>query len=319
MKTRQLGNTDMHITPIGFGAWAVGGGNWAFGWGEQDDNESIAAIKRALDLGINWIDTAPAYGLGHSEEIVARALKGRVDHPYIFTKCSLVWNNGEQEVTNSLKAESLRRELEGSLRRLQVDVIDLYQIHWPVPDKDLEEGWSTLADLQKEGKVRYIGVSNFDIHQMRRAMAIAPLSSLQPPYSLVKREVEKEILPFCQKNNIGVIVYSPMQSGLLTGLMTRERVAKLPDNDWRKHNEEFQEPRLSRNLALADKLREIALLYNRTPGEAAVAWTLANPAVTGAIVGARNQQQIDTLVGAAEFRLTELELDEIEDFMKTHA
>lgn len=319
MKTRQLGNTDMHITPIGFGTWAVGGGNWAFGWGEQDDNESIAAIKRALDLGINWIDTAPAYGLGHSEEIVARALKGRVDHPYIFTKCSLVWNNGEQEMSNSLKAESLRRELESSLRRLQVDVIDLYQIHWPVPDEELEEGWSTLADLQKEGKVRYIGVSNFDIHQMRRAMAIAPISSLQPPYSLVKREAEKEILPFCHKNNIGVIVYSPMQSGLLTGLMTRERVAKLPENDWRKYNEEFQEPRLSRNLALADKLREIAILYNRTPGEAAVAWTLANPAVTGAIVGARNPKQIDTLVGAAEFRLTELELGEIEDFMKTHA
>lgn len=319
MKTRQFGNTDIHITPIGFGAWAAGGGNWAFGWGEQDDKESVAAIQRVLDLGVNWIDTAPAYGLGHSEEIVARALKGRVDHPYIFTKCSLVWNRGEQEVSNNLKAESLRRELEGSLRRLQVDAIDLYQVHWPVPDEDLEEGWTTLAALQKEGKVRYIGASNFDISQMRRAMAIAPVSSLQPPYSLVKRDAERELLPFCQRHNIGVIVYSPMQSGLLTGLMTRERVANLPDNDWRTRNEEFQEPRLSRNLALADKLRELALLYNRTPGEAAIAWTLANPAVTGAIVGARNHEQVDTIIGAAEFRLNERELGEIENFMKAHA
>lgn len=319
MKSRQFGKTDMQITPIGFGTWAIGGGNWAFGWGEQDDNESIATIKRALDLGINWIDTAPAYGLGHAEEIVARALKGRVDRPYIFTKCSLVWNNGEREVKNNLKAASLRRELEGSLRRLQTDVIDLYQIHWPVPDEDLEEGWRTLAELQKEGKVRYIGVSNCDVSQVRRAMAVAPVSSLQPPYSLVKREAEKEILPFCQKHNIGVIVYSPLQSGLLSGAMSRERVEHLPENDWRKRDEEFQEPRLTRNLALAHKLREIALLYNRSAGEAAIAWTLANPAVTGAIVGARNLQQIDTLIGAAEFRLTERELGEIEDMFKVRA
>lgn len=319
MKTRQLGNTAMHITPIGFGAWAVGGGNWAFGWGEQNDRESIAAIQRALDLGINWIDTAAAYGLGHSEEIVARALQGRTERPYIFTKGSLVWNEGDTQVTNNLKGASLRRELEGSLRRLKVDVIDLYQIHWPVPDEDLEEGWSTLAALQKEGKVRFIGVSNFSVSQMRRAMAIAPINSCQPPYSLVKRTAEKEVLPFCHEQNIGVIVYSPMQSGLLTGKMSRERVAHLPENDWRTRDEEFQEPRLSRNLALADKLREIAALYNRSPAEAAIAWTLANPAVTGAIVGARNPQQVDTIVGAAEFRLTDLELNEIEDFLKTRA
>ncbi|MGH2508119.1 MAG: aldo/keto reductase [Ktedonobacteraceae bacterium] len=319
MKTRQLGNTDMQITPIGFGAWAIGGGNWSFGWGEQDDNDSIAAIKRALDLGINWIDTAAAYGLGHSEEIVARALKGCVERPYIFTKCSLVWHKGETEVTNCLKEASLRRELEGSLQRLKVDVIDLYQVHWPVPDEDFEEGWSTLAALQKEGKVRYIGVSNCNVSQMRRAMAIAPISSCQSPYSLVKRATEREILPFCHENNIGVIVYSPMQAGLLTGAMSRERVARLPENDWRTRDAEFQEPRLSRNLALADKLREIALLYNRSPAEAAIAWALANPAVTGAIVGARNSQQIDTIVGAAEFRLTDLELGEIEDFLKAHA
>ncbi len=319
MRTRPFGNTDMQITPIGFGSWAVGGGNWVFGWGEQDDNDLIAAIKRALDLGINWIDTAAAYGLGHSEEIVARALKGRVDKPYIFTKCSLVWKEGSREVTNCLKAESIRREVEESLRRLQVDVIDLYQIHWPVPDEDIEEGWRTMADLRKEGKVRYIGVSNFNVSQMRRAMAIAPISSLQPPYSLINREIEKEILPFCQQNNIGVIVYSPMQSGLLSGLMTRERVARLPENDWRKRDAEFQEPRLSRNLALVEKLRELAMLYNRTPGEAAIAWALTNPAVTGAIVGARNSKQVDANVGAAEFRFNERELGEIEDAFKAHA
>ena len=319
MKTRQFGNTDMEITPIGFGSWAVGGGNWAFGWGEQDDTDSIAAIKRALDLGINWIDTAAAYGLGHSEEIVAAALKGRVDKPYLFTKCSRVWNEGEQTVHGNLKADSIRREVEGSLRRLQVEVIDLYQMHWPDPEADIEEGWQTMANLQKEGKVRYIGVSNFNVSQLRRIMPIAPVSSLQPPYSLINREAEKELLPFCQQNNIGVIVYSPMQSGLLTGQMTRERVAQMPDNDWRKRNPEFQEPRLSRNLALADKLREIAMLYQRSPAEAAIAWTLQNPAVTGAIVGARNPRQVDDIVGAAEFRFNERELGEIEDFFKTHA
>jgi aryl-alcohol dehydrogenase-like predicted oxidoreductase len=319
MKTRQLGNTDMQITPIGFGSWAIGGGNWVFGWGEQDDNDSIAAIRRALDLGVNWIDTAAVYGLGHAEEIVARALEGCTDRPYIFTKCGRVWQEGSREISSSLKAQSIRREVENSLRRLRVDVIDLYQIHWPIPDDDIEEGWQTMASLQEEGKVRYIGVSNFNVSQMRRAMSIAPISSLQPPYSLINREVEREILPFCQKNNIGVIVYSPMQSGLLTGAMTRERIANLPENDWRKRNAEFQEPRLSRNLALVEKLREIAQLYNRTPAEAAIAWTLSNPAVTGAIVGARNPRQVDTNIGAAEFRFNERELGEIEDFFKTHA
>jgi len=319
MKTRQFGNTDMQITPIGLGTWAIGGGNWVFGWGEQDDTNSVAAIKRAIDLGINWIDTAPAYGLGHSEEIVAAALKGRVDRPYIFTKCSRVWNQGERTIHGNLKAESIRREVEGSLRRLQVETIDLYQMHWPDPEADIEEGWQTMARLQKEGKVRYIGVSNFNVSQLRRIMAIAPVSSLQPPYSLVNRAVEKEILPFCQQNNIAVIVYSPMQSGLLSGQMTRERIAQMPDNDWRKHDEEFQEPRLSRNLALTDKLREIAMLYQRTPAEAAIAWTLQNPAVTGAIVGARHPHQVDNLVGAAEFRLNERELGEIDDFFKTRA
>lgn len=319
MKTRQFGNTDMQITPIGLGTWALGGGNWVFGWGEQDDTNSVAAIKRALDLGINWIDTAPAYGLGHAEEIVAAALKGRVDRPYIFTKCSRVWNQGERTIHGNLKAESIRREVEGSLHRLQVETIDLYQMHWPDPEADIEEGWQTMARLQAEGKVRYIGVSNFNVNQLRRIMAIAPVSSLQPHYSLVNRAAEKELLPFCQQHNIAVIVYSPMQSGLLSGQMTRERVAQMPDEDWRKHDEEFQEPRLSRNLALADKLREIAMLYQRSPAEAAIAWTLHNPAVTGAIVGARHPHQVDTIVGAAEFRLNERELGEIDNFFKAHA
>ncbi len=317
MKTRQFGNTDMHITPIGFGTWALGGGGWAFGWGPQDDEQSIAAIHRALDLGINWIDTAAVYGLGHSEEIVARALKDRSERPYVFTKCSRVWDeNGE--ISSSLKAQSIRRECEDSLRRLQVDVIDLYQVHWPMPESELEEGWETMAQLKDEGKVRYIGACNFNVEQMRRAMRIAPISTLQPPYSLVKPGVEEEILPFCEEQEIGVIVYSPMMSGLLSGSMTRERIAKLPDNDWRKRNAEFQEPRLSRNLALVEQLQEIGYMHSRSPGEVAIAWTLHNPAVTAAIVGARRPEQVDSIIGAAEFRLTEAEFDQIEEFRKEH-
>jgi aryl-alcohol dehydrogenase-like predicted oxidoreductase len=317
MKTRQFGNTDMHITPIGFGTWALGGGGWAFGWGPQDDEQSIAAIHRALDLGINWIDTAAVYGLGHSEEIVARALKDRSERPYVFSKCSRVWDeNGE--IRSSLKAQSIRRECEDSLRRLQVDVIDLYQVHWPMPESELEEGWETMAQLKDEGKVRYIGACNFNVEQMRRAMRIAPISTLQPPYSLVKPEVEEEILPFCEEQDTGVIVYSPMMSGLLSGSMTRERIAKLPDDDWRKRDPEFQEPRLSRNLALVEQLQEIGYMHSRSPGEVAIAWTLHNPAVTAAIVGARRPEQVDSIIGAAEFRLTEAEFDQIEEFRKEH-
>ena len=317
MKTRQFGNTDMHITPIGFGTWALGGGGWAFGWGPQDDEQSIAAIHRALDLGINWIDTAAVYGLGHSEEIVARALKDRSERPYVFTKCSRVWDeNGE--ISSSLKAQSIRRECEDSLRRLQVDVIDLYQVHWPMPESELEEGWETMAQLKDEGKVRYIGACNFNVEQMRRAMRIAPISTLQPPYSLVKPGVEEEILPFCEEQEIGVIVYSPMMSGLLSGSMTRARIAKLPDDDWRKRDSEFQEPRLSHNLALVEQLQEIGYMHSRSPGEVAIAWTLHNPAVTAAIVGARRPEQVDSIIGAAEFRLTEAEFDQIEEFRKEH-
>ena len=316
MEKRQLGNSDLHITPVGFGAWAIGGGDWAFAWGSQDDNDSVAAINKALDLGMNWIDTAAVYGLGHSEEIVARAIKGRADQPYVFTKCSLVWNDGRQ-VSNSLKADSIRREAEASLRRLQIEVIDLYQIHWPNPEPEIEEGWQTLADLQKEGKIRYIGVSNFNVEQMKRAQKIAPITSLQPPYSMLHRDIEKEILPFVQEQNIGVIVYSPMVSGLLTGAMTKERVAAFPKDDWRKRAQDFQEPNLSRNLKLADLLGEIGQPHGRSAGEVALAWTLRQSAVTAAIVGGRSPKQVEGVIGAGDFRLTEAEITQIEEALTT--
>jgi len=315
MKTRQLGNTDMQITPIGFGTWAIGGGGYQFGWGPQDDEQSIATINHALDLGINWIDTAAVYGLGHSEEVVARALKGRSERPYIFTKCARVWDE-HGNITGNLKAQSIRRECENSLRRLQTDVIDLYQMHWPDPEPDIEEGWSTMAELKKEGKVRYIGVCNFNVSQMRRIMQIATISSLQPPYSIIHPDVENGILPFCQEHNIGVIVYSPMVSGLLTGSMTRERIANLPEDDWRRRSPDFQEPRLSRNLALVETLTGIGFMHNLTPGVVAIAWTLRNPAVTGAIVGARHPEQVDGIIRAAEFRLTDSEIAQIDEVLK---
>ena len=315
MQTRQFGNSDMQITPLGLGTWAIGGGGWAFGWGPQDDEASIATIHRALDLGINWIDTAAVYGMGHSEEIVAKALKGRSNRPYVFTKGSRVWND-QGEITSSLKEQSLRREVENSLQRLQIDTIDLYQLHWPNPDPDIEEGWSTLAKLKSQGKLRHIGVSNFSVEQMERARKIAPITSLQAPYSLIKRDVERDILPYCQEHNIGVIVYSPMMSGLLSGKMTKERIDNFPEDDWRKRNEEFQEPRLSRNLKLASLLQEIGYPYNRTTAEVAIAWTLRHPAVTGAIVGGRSPEQVEEIVGAAEFRLSESELEQIEKFLQ---
>ena len=248
MQTRLLGNSDMALTPLGIGAWAMGGSGWAFAWGAQDDSESIGAIHKALDAGLNWIDTAAVYGLGHSEEVVAEALKGRSKKPYVFTKCERRWDENRQ-IYKSLKADSVRYECEQSLRRLKVDVIDLYQIHWPEPDEDVEEGWTEMAKLQQEGKVRWIGVSNFSVEQMRRAARIAPITSLQPPYSIVSPEIEGAQLPYCLENNIGVLVYSPMKSGLLTGKMTRERVASLPDDDFRKRTPSFQEPLLTRNLA----------------------------------------------------------------------
>ena len=317
MKTRKLGHSDLHITPVGYGAWAIGGSGWQFAWGSQDDNDSIAAIHRALELGVNWIDTAAVYGLGHSEEIVARALKTwSGPRPYVFTKCGLRWDT-DGTVRKVLNADSIRREVEESLRRLSVDVIDLYQIHWP-PDPDsaeLEEGWSTLASLQRQGKVRWIGVSNFNVEQLRRAQAVASVTSLQPRYSLVHREVEDQVLPYCSRENIGVIVYSPMASGLLTGAMTRERAAKLSQDDWRRTHPDFTEPNLSRNLALVEHLHQIARRHNRSAGEVAIAWTLHNDAVTGAIVGARNAQQAEGVMRAGELRLTDDDVSEIETFV----
>jgi len=314
MQTRKLGNSDMHITPIGYGAWAAGGPGWDFAWGAQDDSDSIAAIHRALELGVNWIDTAAVYGVGHSEEIVARALKDwRGKRPYIFTKCSMRWDS-QGRVSKVHRAESIRQECEDSLGRLQVGVIDLYQIHWPPEDNGagLEEAWKTLADLQKEGKVRWIGVSNFDVAQLQRAEKIASVTSLQPPYSLIRRRIETEILPHCESRGISVIVYSPMASGLLTGAMTRERAAKLPEDDWRRASPEFREPRLSQNLDLVERLKKVAARHGRTPGEVAIAWTLRLSAVTGAIVGARNARQADGVMRAAEIKLTPQDLAEIE-------
>jgi len=314
MEKRRLGNSDLDITPLGVGSWAMGGAGWRFSWGAQDDRDSIAAIHKALDIGINWIDTAAVYGLGHSEEVVGRALQGIPSRPYVFTKCERRWNE-RGELSGNLKADSLRAECEASLRRLQVDAIDLYQIHWPNPEEDIEEGWTTLAELKQQGKVRYIGMSNFNTAQMKRAQAIAPITSLQPPYSLLARAVEKEILPYCAEQNIGVIVYSPMRAGLLSGAMTRERAGALADNDWRRNDPDFEEPALSRNLRLVELLRAIGKRHGRTPGEVAIAWTLRNPVVTGAIVGLRRAEQVLGIIGAAEFRLSPGEIDEIGGFL----
>jgi len=318
MKTRRLGHTDLDITLLGFGAWAIGGSGWAFGWGSQDDRESIAAIREAIDLGINWIDTAAIYGLGHSEEVVATALEGVRNRPYVFTKCERVWNE-RGEIGKSLKADSIRRECEASLKRLRVDVIDLYQIHWPEPAEDVEEGWETLNRLKTEGKVRWIGVSNFDAAQLARASTIAPVASLQPPYSMLRRDIEESILPYCLEHGIGTIVYSPMQSGLLTGSWSQERLAALPADDWRKEkNRHFQSPLFERNLQLVEVLRAIAARHGATPGQVAIAWTLRLPAVTAAIVGARKPGQLRDLLPAATLTLTATDLAAIDDFLKAH-
>jgi aryl-alcohol dehydrogenase-like predicted oxidoreductase len=310
--THTLGNSDLALTRIGFGAWAIGGGNWQFGWGAQEDSDSIAAIHASLDAGVNWIDTAAVYGLGHSEEVVAKALATTDHKPYVFTKCSMTWGE-DRVIVQTMK--KIREECEASLRRLKLDVIDLYQIHWPKPDEEVEEGWHTMAELQREGKVRYIGVSNFSIAQMERALKIAPITSLQPPYSMLNRTNEAEILPFCQQHNIGVINYSPMSSGLLTGAMTKERVAAMPDDDFRKKAKNFQEPLLTRNLALAELLRTIGQRHNVETGVVAIAWTLHNPAITAAIVGGRNAKQVQGVLPAATFTLSDAEYAEINTFL----
>jgi aryl-alcohol dehydrogenase-like predicted oxidoreductase len=310
--THTLGNSDLALTRIGFGAWAIGGGNWQFGWGAQEDSDSIAAIHASLDAGVNWIDTAAVYGLGHSEEVVAKALASTAHKPYVFTKCSMTWGE-DRVIVQTMK--KIREECEASLRRLKLDVIDLYQIHWPKPDEEVEEGWHTMAELQREGKVRYIGVSNFSIAQMERALKIAPITSLQPPYSMLNRTNEPEILPFCQQHNIGVINYSPMSSGLLTGAMTKDRVANMPDDDFRKKAKNFQEPYLTRNLALAELLRSIGQRHNVETGVVAIAWTLRNPAITAAIVGGRNAKQVQGVLPAATFTLSDAEFAEINTFL----
>ena len=320
METRAFGKTGLEITPIGFGSWAIGGSGWRGAWGPQDDDEAVGSIRRAIELGINWVDTAAVYGLGHSEELVARALKGlsESERPYVFTKCSRVWDESGN-VSDNLKKDSVKRECEESLGRLQSDVIDLYQIHWPRPNEDIEEGWSALAELKEEGKVRHIGVSNFDVEQMERVQKIAPVETLQPPYNMLDRSIEGEILPYCAQRDIGVIVYSPMRSGLLTGKMTRERVQNLPSDDWRRNNPDFQEPRLSKNLELVALLEEMGAEHGRSPGEVAIAWTLRHPAVTAAIVGGRRPDQVDGIIGAANLSLGEDELDRIEAFLAQYA
>jgi aryl-alcohol dehydrogenase-like predicted oxidoreductase len=302
----------MELTSIGFGAWAIGGGNWQFAWGAQDDNDSIKAIHRALDAGVNWIDTAAVYGLGHSEEIVGRALKQTSHKPYVFTKSSMTWGD-DRNIVQTMK--QIRQECEASLQRLRVEAIDLYQIHWPVPDNEVEEGWSTMAELQRAGKVRWIGVSNFNVSQLERAAKIAPITSLQPPYSMINRAAEREILPWCLKHGVGVINYSPMQSGLLTGAMSRDRVAAMADDDFRKRAKQFQEPHLSRNLELAQLLQQIGSRHKVSAGVVAIAWTLHNSAITAAIVGGRSAEQVDGVVPAATFRLSESEFAEIGRFL----
>ena len=314
LETRQLGDSDLQITTIGFGAWAIGGGDWQFSWGHQEDSDSVAAIQRALELGINWIDTAAIYGLGHSEEVVAKALHGSSQKPYLFTKCSMRWDE-DRKIYRSLKAGSIQEEVENSLTRLRVEAIDLYQIHWPDPADEIEEGWEAMLRLQKQGKIRWLGVSNFNIEQMKRVQAIAPITSLQPPYSLLNRKLEDEILPFCEQNNIGVINYSPMSSGMLTGKMTAARIQAMPADDWRRKSPNFNEPKLSRNLKLVALLKEIGDAHQVEPGVVAVAWTLRNSAVTGAIVGARNAQQVEGTIRAASFRLSAEEGKRIDDFV----
>ena len=315
MELTQLGASDLWLTRIGFGAWAIGGGDWAYSWGPQDDNASIAAIHRAIDLGVNWIDTAAIYGLGHSEEVVGRAIKSSAKKPLIFTKCGMVWNDKREPIRT---LAHIRTEVEDSLRRLQVDTIDLYQIHWPVPGEDLEAAWTTMADLKKEGKVRHIGVSNFSPEQMHTCLEIAPIASLQPPYSMINRSVEAEILPFCQFHSIGVINYSPQHSGLLTGAMTKERVAAFPPDDFRRNAKNYQEPLLSRNLGIASFIKEIGVRHGVSAGVVAISWTLANPAVTAAIVGGRSPEQVDGVFPATTFHLSESELQEIQAYLDAH-
>jgi len=316
LPTRPLGTSGLEITTVGFGAWAIGGGGWAFGWGPQDDTASLAAMRHALEQGINWIDTAAVYGLGHSEEVVGRLLRElpASERPLVFTKCGLVWDerNRMAEATRDLRPASIRREVEASLRRLGVERIDLYQFHRPDElGTPVEDSWREMIRLVEEGKVRAAGVSNFDVALLERAEALRHVDSLQPPFSLIRRESARDVIPWAARHGTGVIVYSPMQTGLLTDGFTRQRLAALARDDWRSRGVEFQEPNLSRNLALRDALRPVAARHGSTVSAVAVAWTLTWPGVTGAIVGARTPEQVDGWVGAATLDLTEQDLEEI--------
>lgn len=313
MQKRRLGKTDLNLTTVGLGTWAMGG-PWQFGWGPQDDNEALAAIHAALDLGINWIDTAAVYGLGHSEELVGEVLRQTKHKPYIATKCGLLWNDRKEKVP-CLEPESIRRECEVSLKRLGVEVIDLYQMHWPEPEKDIETGWEEMARLRDEGKVRYIGVSNYNVEQLERIHRIHPVASMQPPYSMLHREAEGGLLEYCAKNDIGVIVYSPMQRGLLTGKFSRRHLATLAEDDHRRKNPDFQEPRLGATLELVEKLRPLAERNERTLAQLVIAWVLRRPEVTAAIVGARRPEQIKETAPASDWNLTEKDIEEIEQLL----
>jgi aryl-alcohol dehydrogenase-like predicted oxidoreductase len=319
VEKRKLGYTDLHFTTIGLGTFAIGG-PWEWGWGPQDDDDSIVTIQRALDLGINWIDAAPAYGLGHAEEIVGRAIKGRRDEVIVATKVGQAWDDpSERKTINRIKAWSVRQEIEDSLRRLDVDVIDLYQVHWPIPDEDIEEAWTEIAKIAEEGKVRYAGVSNFNVEQMERVMSIHPIASLQPPYNMLERDIEEAILPFCLENNIGVVGYGPMAAGLLTGKFTPEKIAALPPGDWRHKRGDYQEPELSVNLGFVNKLKPIAERHDCSLAQLAVAWTLHHPAMTSSIVGARRPEQIEETVKAADVKLSKEDMDEIDGLLAERA
>lgn len=318
MEKRKLGFTDEYLTTIGLGTWAIGGGENPYGWGPQSDKDSIATIQEAIELGINWLDTAKGYGHGHSEEIVGKALAGRRDHVFIATKCGILWKEDGSDIYGCLKAASIKQECESSLKRLNTDYIDLYQIHWPMPDEDIEEGWGAIADLVKDGKVRYGGVSNFSVSQLKRIQPIHPVASLQPPYSMIKRDIESELLPYCAENQIGVIVYSPMQAGLLTGKMTRERIAAFPDDDWRKNNPDFKEPLISIHLELVEGLALLAERVGQPVANLALAWTLRRPEVTAAIAGARRPDQIAETVKAGSLELSDSDWAEIDDLLAAH-
>ena len=316
MKTRKLGNSDLELTVIGLGTWAQGGAGWKFSWGPQDDTQSVAAIHKAIDSGINWIDTAAVYGLGHAEEIVGKALKGMSDRPIIATKCARNWDS-QGSIVKIQTRESIKKEVENSLKRLQVDVIDLYQIHWPEPEEQIEEGWETMTELVKEGKVRYIGVSNYTVEQLKQISSIQKPVSLQPPYSMIATGFEDDLRAYCEVNNIGVVCYSPMYKGLLTGKVTRERITGFPSDDHRRNDPNFNEPKLSQNLNLVEQLKPIAKDLGITVAQMSIAWVLRWSGVTSAIVGARNPEQLKETVEAGRVELTEDVIAEIQGILES--